>query len=233
MRIFKSVLFLMIFSGLVMMAESIVKVPEMKTETLYVNGNKNFKIVKPVFINKVKFKEVNDELDRIIDIDSRRNEEKEICVDEPERCENYMIDVGPEVVYADNKVISFTLNSFQYLGGAHGMYWKNAFLVDRKTGKIITDKLKTDNKAVFERIQKYISDNETGVFFNDEYTVDQLTEDAVLYQTGKNTVAIIYLSYAVAPFSAGMPEFEYNTKTKKLYFLDNYSEEKTEKREVK
>jgi hypothetical protein len=233
MRIFKSVLFLMIFSGLVMMADSVIKVPEMKTETLDVNGNKKFKIVKPVFINKVKFKDVNDELDRIININSIRDEEKEICVNDPERCGDYEVGVGPEVIYTDDKVISFTLNGYEYLGGAHGMSWKTAFLVDRKTGKLITDKLKTDNKAAFEKIQKYISNNETGIFFNDEYTVNELTESAVVYQTGKNTISIVYLSYAVAPYAAGMPEFEYNTKTKKLYFFDNFSGEKTEKREVK
>ena len=41
MKIFKSVLLLMIFSGICIMAKTEVKVPEIKTETVYINGNKN------------------------------------------------------------------------------------------------------------------------------------------------------------------------------------------------
>ena len=47
--------------------------------------------------------------------------------------------MGPDFIYADNNVISFTINEYQYTGGAHGGSWIASFLVDRKTGKIITD----------------------------------------------------------------------------------------------
>ena len=46
--------------------------------------------------------------------------------------------------------------------------------------------------------------------------------NAVVYQSGKDTIGIMYMSYAVAPYAAGMPEFEYNTKTKKLYLSVTY-----------
>ena len=233
MKIFKSVLLLMIFSGICIMAKTEVKVPEIKTETVYINGNKNYEIIKPVFTNNVKFKAVNDEINKLIDVEALKEDEKEICVNDPERCGDYVVSVGPDLIYADNNVISFTINGYQYTGGAHGGSWVTAFLVNRKTGKIITDTLKTNNKAIFNKIQKYITDNPQGIFFEDEYTAEDLMNSAVVYQTGKDTIGIMYMSYAVAPYAAGMPEFEYNTKTKKLYFLDGYSGEKVQKVEIK
>ena len=233
MKIFKYVLFLMIFSGMCLMAKTEVKVPEMKTETVYITGNKNYEIENPLFTDNVKFKAVNDEINRIIDIDAIKDDEKESCNDDPERCKDYELSIGPDVIYTDNNVISFTINGYQYSGGAHGGSWVTSLLVDRKTGKLITDTLKTNNKAVFTKIQKYISDNPEGIFFEDKYTVKDLTDSAVVYQSGKDTIGIMYQSYAVAPYAAGMPEFEYNTKTKKLYFFDGYSGDEVQKVEIK
>ena len=233
MKMFRLVLLLMIFSGVCIMAENGIKVPEVKTETLYINGNKNYEIIKPVFTDNVKFKAVNEEINKLIDVEALKEEEKEICAYDPERCKDYEMSIGPDFIYADNNVISFTINGYQYTGGAHGGSQIISFLVDRKTGKIITDTLKNNNKTVFNKIQKYITDNPEGIFFEDKYTVKDLMESAVVYQSGKDTIGIVYMSYAVAPYAAGMPEFEYNTKTKKLYFLDNYSGEKTKKTEIK
>lgn len=56
-----------------------VKVPEIKTETVYINGNKNYEIIKPVFTNNVKFKAVNDEINKLIDVEALKEDEKEIC----------------------------------------------------------------------------------------------------------------------------------------------------------
>ena len=113
-------------------------------------------------------------------------------------------------------------------------YWYTTGKISvRKTGKIITDTLKTNNKAIFNKIQKYITDNPEGIFFEDKYTAEDLMNNAVVYQSDKDTIGIMYMSYAVAPYAAGMPEFEYNTKTKKLYFLDGYSGEKVQKVEIK
>lgn len=215
------------------MAKTEVKVPEIKTETIYINGNKNYEIIKPVFTDNVKFKAVNDEINKIINMDELKKEEKQICIDDPERCEQYELSMAPDMIYADNNVISFTIDIYQYTGGAHGGGWAESFLVDRKTGRIITDTLKTNNKAVFSKIQKYISENPLGIFFDDEHTADELMKDAVVYQSGKDTVGIMYMNYAVAPFAISMPEFEYNTKTKKLYFLDSYSGDEVQKTEIK
>ena len=233
MKIFRLVLLLMIFSGVGIMAKNEVKVPEIKTETVYINGNKNYEIIKPVFTDNVKFKTVNDEINKLIDIEGLKEDEKNSCANDPERCKLYEVSMGPDFIYADNNVISFTINGYQYTGGAHGGSWIASFLVDRKTGKIITDTLKNNNKTVFDKIQKYITDNPDGIFFEDKYTVKDLMESAVVYQSGKDTIGIVYMSYAVAPYAAGMPEFEYNTKTKKLYFLDNYSGDEVQKKEIK
>lgn len=233
MKIFRTLLIFMIFSGFYVISGSTVKVPEIKTEIIYINGNQNFKIVKPVFTDSVKFKTINSEINKIINIEEFQKEEKEFCINDPEKCRDYEVIIEPHIIYADNNVISFTISGYQYTGGAHGGSWVDSFLVDRKTGKLITDSLKVNNKIVFNKIQKYINDNPLGIFFSERYTAKELMDSAVAYQTGKDTVGIMYLSYSVAPYAAGMPEFEYNIKTKKLYFFDNYSGGDTKKTEIK
>ena len=233
MKVFKYVMLLTMFLGIIATAETKTKVPEIKTEVLDINGNKNYEVEIPVFIDNVKFKEVNAEINRMMNVNAIREEESEICINDPERCGDYVLEIAPEVVYADTNIISLITGGYSYTGGAHGGSWITPFVVDRKTGKLITEKLKTDNKAVFNKIQKFISDNSVEIFFEEEHTVNELMENAVVYPTGKNTLKILYLAYAVAPYAVGMPEFEYNTKTKKLYFFDGYSGENVSKIEVK
>ena len=60
---------------------------------------------------------------------------------------------------------------------------------------------------------------------------DMLTESCVItdcpvyVKTGKDTVQIRYGQYALASYADGEQVFEYNTKTGKLYYLDQTSEE--------
>ena len=159
MKFFRSALFLMIFlcTGILVKAE--IKIPEMKTETLDINGNERYEIIKPVFNDNIKFKEVNDEINKLVDINKIRTEEKDKCAEDPDGCEKHMYQVTPEIVYADNNVISLVIDIFIYDWGAHGGGWRYSFLADRKSGKLITNTLKDNNKEVFVKIQKFIEQN--------------------------------------------------------------------------
>ena len=233
MKMFKLVLMSMFFFGGNIVAKNEIKVPEIKMETVYINGNKNYEVVKPIFIDNVKFRAVNDELNILIHIEELKKEEEEIELEDPEGHKNHELFIQPTILYADSDIISFTISGYQYTGGAHGGSWLTSFLVNRKTGEIITDTLKTENKKVFNKIQKYIKENLEGIFFEDEYTSEYLMNEAVVSQLDKETINISYMSYTIAPYAAGIPEFEYNIKTKKLYFLDSYSEKGTQKIEIK
>jgi len=233
MKMVKLVLVLMFFLGGNIAAKNGIKVPEIKMETVYINGNKNYEVVKPIFIDNVKFKTVNDELNTLINTEELKKEEEEIESEDPEGHKNHELFIQPTILYADSDIISFTISGYQYTGGAHGGSWLTSFLVNRKTGEIITDTLKTENKKVFNKIQKYIKENPEGIFFGDEYTSEYLMNEAVVSQLDKDTISISYMSYIVAPYAVGMPEFEYNTKTKKLYFMDASSGEGVQKIRIK
>ena len=54
-----------------------------------------------------------------------------------------------------------------------------------------------------------------------------------MYQTGKNTISVMYMDYAIEPYIIRSHEFIYNVQTKKLYFLNNYVDSAPEKIELK
>ena len=234
MKLFKLAVFLGIFISTGLLSKAEIKIPEVKTETLNINKNENYEIIKPVFIDNVKFKDVNDEINRLINVKEIGKLERSSCIEDSEECENYMYQVTPEIIYADDNVISLVIDRFIYTGGAHGNGRRYSFLADRKTGKLITNTLKNNNKEIFDKIQKFIETNSLGIFFDfEEYTADGLLEKAVVYQTGKNTISVMYMDYAIAPYIIRSPEFIYNVQTKKLYFLNNYVDSAPEKIELK
>ena len=59
-----------------------------------------------------------------------------------------------------------------------------------------------------------------------------LTDCSIYVKTGKDTVQIRYGQYAIASYADGEQVFEYNTKTGKLYYVDQTGEE-VKKIEVK
>lgn len=231
MKVAKIIFFLMLSLG-VLGAGKTITVPEVKFEKKIINGNKNYKITKPVFTNKVKFKEINDIINKRIDKNNIEAEITEEC-EYSEECSKYELSIEPVIQYADKDVISFTLGTYVYSGGAHGLYGIESFLVNRKTGKVITDSLKNNNKEVFGRIRNFIDKNESGFFFSLSDNGSEIEDGAVFIQTGKDKLTILYSLYSVAPYAAGMPEFEYNTKTKKLEFTTYIDSDKEVKTEIK
>ena len=199
-----------------------------------INGNKNYQIVKPVFKDKKKFKNANDTFDKLYDIDAIKADEKDGCKYDPERCNTHQYELVPNVEYSDSNVISISLNAYVYTGGAHGMSGIEGILIDRKTGKDITDTfLQKDINKIKEKIRKFATNNIDEGFFDGEISDESLNSFSLI-QSSKDKVSIIYSLYSLAPYASGMPVFEYNMKTKKLYFLSsNYDNNDVEKIEIK
>ena len=236
MKIRNYVLILIVILSFGLMAETkLTKLPEIKYETLNINGNKNYEITKPIFIDNVKFKNINAEINNMIDKKALEDEEKENCIADPERCGTYEVIIEPVIEYQDKNIISLSINVYMYLGGAHGMYGTESFIIDRKTGENITGKiLGTEKDAVLEKIYNYISENSQEVFFSGDMIEKKCvtTDCPIFVKTGKDTVQIRYGIYSVAAYAAGEQVFEYNQKTKKLYFF-NQLDGNEQKLEVK
>lgn len=236
MKIRNYVLILIVMLSFGLLAETkLTKIPEIKYETLNINGNKNYEIVKPIFIDNVKFKEVNSEINKLIDKKTLEDEEKENCIADPERCGTYELIMEPVIEYQDKNIISLSINVYMYLGGAHGAYGTESFIINRKTGEIITDKiLGTEKDAVLEKIYNYILKNSPEMYFSSDMISKKcvITDCPVFVKTGKDIVQIRYGIYSVAPYVAGEQVFEYNQKTKKLYYFNRF-DGNDEKLEVK
>ena len=129
----------------------------------------------------------------------------------------YSSDLSFTVTRADNHVISFTENGYEYMGGAHGMPYATGINYDTKTGEMISfaelsddpDAFHTDTLAYNQTLAQteYYSDQ----LFNTDNITDG-TLEAVLYADGGwylSTSGLVFMSppYALAPYSSGTLEF--------------------------
>ena len=120
MRNYVLVLIVMLSFGL--LAEvKLTELSEIRYETLNINGNKNLKIIKPIFIDNKKFGKINDEINKLLDQKTLEDENKEFCSYNQKDCASYEVISEPVIEYQDKDIISLSLNSYVYYGGAHGI----------------------------------------------------------------------------------------------------------------
>lgn len=236
MRIRNYVLALILMLSFGLLAETkLTELPEVKYETLNINGNKNYKIIKPVFIDNKKFEKVNEKINKLLDQKTLEDENKEACSYDPEGCVSYEVISEPVVEYQDKDIISLSLNIYVYYGGAHGMSGTVSTIVNRKTGEDITDKILGSKKdQILKKIYSYVLNNPKERFFEKDMIAEScvLVDCPVFVKTEKDVVQIRYGQYALASYADGEQVFEYNTKTGKLYYIDQ-QEDKLNKLEVK
>lgn len=130
---------------------------------------------------------------------------------------SYNSDLSFTVTRADNDVISFTENGYEYMGGAHGMPYMVGINYDTKTGELISftdlsddpDAFHADTLAYNQALAqtKYYSDQ----LFNTEDITNGTLEET-LYADGGwylSTSGLVFMSppYALAPYSSGTLEF--------------------------
>lgn len=122
---------------------------------------------------------------------------------------NYSIDVSPSYVGHIDDIEIFNINSYLYLGGAHGMPYSEYVMLDQHSQKqvILDDLIPADKKTQFNALayaayKQWIAqmseapeDYESSWPFN-------LSDNIVLTDKGLD---IVYQPYAIAPFAYGMP----------------------------
>ena len=236
MKIKNYILALILVLSFGLLAETkLTELPEIKYETLNINGNKNYKIIKPIFIDNNKFGKINDEINGLLDQKVLEDENKEACSYDPEGCASYEVISEPVIEYQDKDIISLSINTYVYYGGAHGVSGTESIIINRKTGENITNNILGSKKdPILKKIYSYVLKNPKEIFFSKDMITEScvLVDCPVIVKTGKDAVQIRYGQYALASYADGEQVFEYNTKTGKLYYFDQTGE-KENKLEVK
>ena len=129
----------------------------------------------------------------------------------------YSSDLSFTVTRADDNVIAFTENNYEYMGGAHGMPSTIGINYDAKTGELITFGDLSDDPDAF-RADTLVYNQElagTEYYSMQMFNTDDITNgtlEDVLYTDGAwylSTSGLIFMSppYALAPYAAGTLEF--------------------------
>lgn len=129
----------------------------------------------------------------------------------------YTSDLSFAVTRADDHVIAFTENSYEYMGGAHGMPNTIGINYDTNTGELITfgdlsddpDAFRADTLAYNQELAR--TEYYSMQMFNTDDITNGTMED-VLYTDGAwylSTSGLVFMSppYALAPYAAGTLEF--------------------------
>ena len=129
----------------------------------------------------------------------------------------YSSDLSFTVTRADDRVISFTANYYEYMGGAHGLPATVGINYDTNTGELIAftdlgdnpDTFHADTLAYNQELAR-TEDYSEQLFSQDDITNG--TPEDVLYADGSwylSTSGLVFMSppYALAPYAAGTLEF--------------------------
>jgi len=123
----------------------------------------------------------------------------------------YSYEATVKKVYANPYYVTFSINSYNYTGGAHGMPFTGYYTLDRKTGHLYTtgDLFPSNVQSKLRQIvNRNLSKTEVcqtgGLFdkaeFGGNYPLPEkgvaLTEKGVMFQ---------YQAYEIAPYAAGEP----------------------------
>ncbi len=119
-------------------------------------------------------------------------------------------DTAYDVHFLNPKLLSLTIDMYQFTGGAHGFTVRKAYNYDLKTGKQLgyEDLFPgCDYKSIIiAEVSKEIKKNPE-IYFDDALeTVKKFTDDQPFYITKKGIV-VYYGLYEIAPYAAGIREF--------------------------
>jgi len=109
------------------------------------------------------------------------------------------------------KILSLTIDLYQYTGGAHGSTVKIAFNYDLKTGKELGYKDIFRNcvdykKVIVDWVTRKIESNPENFFPDAIDTVKKFTDEQPFYIT-PDGIVVYYGLYEIAPYAAGIQEF--------------------------
>lgn len=121
----------------------------------------------------------------------------------------YQIYTDYEIYHTDGELLSFTIDYYQYTGGAHGMTFRHSYNYNLKTGKelALNDLFKNQfdySPIILTKINEKISE-EPDLYFVE--SIDYLEPDVNFYVTEEKMV-IYFPLYEIAPYCVGFPGFE-------------------------
>jgi len=118
-------------------------------------------------------------------------------------------------VHTSGYVLSLVVETYQYTGGAHGSSWRDYYNLDTLNGRQLAlqelfkanfDYIIMINEEINQQIQEQ-SKNGQGMYFEGPEGFKTISADHPFYIKNKHLV-ICFGQYEIAPYAAGMPEFE-------------------------
>ncbi len=127
----------------------------------------------------------------------------------------YELDVSYEVK-SKGEILSFTVTTYAYMGGANGMPWMDCYNIDTKQNREIqlqelfregVDYESLLNQQVFSEIEEQKKKFEDVYYFEGDMGFKTIADRQGYYlQDGK--LVLSFSKYSIAPGAAGMPEFK-------------------------
>ena len=112
--------------------------------------------------------------------------------------------------YLNSRILSLTVDYYQYTGGAHGITERRPYNIDLGTGQNLPLKdLFASNFDYRSVINKEISrqiDGNKDMYFEDDMGFQGISEDQDYYLQD-DALVVVFQQYEIAPYAAGIPEF--------------------------
>lgn len=146
------------------------------------------------------------------EIESSAKEYFEIANQENLEFHPYFAHVTYELPYNKDGIFSLNTTYSSYTGGAHGIAVRTSLNLDAESGKTLElkDFFKPDEdyqQRILETIRKQVEENKDYYFEDALDNLQFLSENQQFYL--KQDKLVIYFGlYEIAPYAAGMPEFE-------------------------
>ncbi|OCL26696.1 hypothetical protein U472_12030 [Orenia metallireducens] len=124
----------------------------------------------------------------------------------------YQSSTDYQVYYNKDNILSLTITYYEYTGGAHGNYFKEAFNINLHTGKELSlgdllGKNKDYQKTINDKIKNKIRKHQELYFADDTHNLKILSKNSNFYLQ-ENNLVIYFQVYEIAPYSTGTPEFK-------------------------
>ena len=112
-------------------------------------------------------------------------------------------------------VLSLVVETYQYSGGAHGLAWRDYYNLDTQKGRQLSlqdlfnehaDYISIINGEIKKQIADQIISGE-GMYFEGDMGFQSISENHPFY-IKDNHIVFCFGHYEIAPYAAGMPEFE-------------------------
>lgn len=165
--------------------------------------------------NKIKIRKINDLLYNDILLNALKDEKiaKKEFGDENKVKPTFAYEVNSKFSVAknDDKILSLYNDFYEYLGGAHGNTIRTSYTIDKNNENLITLKdlfvpQYNYSELINKEIAKKLDENPENYFYNGSNYKG--IDKSVGFYIKDNTLIIYYPLYEIAPYVAGIPEFE-------------------------